>query len=97
MIDGVAKISSKGQVVIPVNIRSALGIQEGDQLHFVLENDKLVIEPVHLLSAQELFGLFDEPDDNGNFVLDLHVAREERGENLVRNNWLENKGREKGE
>lgn len=97
IVDGVAKISSKGQVVIPVDIRSAMGIKEGDQLHFVLENDRLVIEPVHLLSAEELFGLFDEPSDNNNFVLDLQATREERAEDILKHNWLKDEGLEKGE
>jgi AbrB family looped-hinge helix DNA binding protein len=32
-----AKVSSKGQVVIPQEIRRALGIQPGDVLEFILE------------------------------------------------------------
>jgi len=44
--------------------------------------------PIKLLSGDELFGGFDKPEDDGNFVLDLKAAREERAEELVRKHWM---------
>jgi antitoxin PrlF len=35
------KVTRKGQVTIPAEIRKALGIQEGDKVAFVLENDQV--------------------------------------------------------
>jgi AbrB family looped-hinge helix DNA binding protein len=34
-------VTRKGQITIPADIRRALGIQEGDKVAFVLENDQV--------------------------------------------------------
>ncbi|MHB1630571.1 MAG: AbrB/MazE/SpoVT family DNA-binding domain-containing protein [Bacilli bacterium] len=85
--EGFSKISSKGQVTIPMEIRSLLHMNEGDQLRFVYEDGVLKIEHIRLLSADELYGYFDTPDDDGSFVLDLSAAREERAEELFKEHW----------
>ena len=38
-------ISSKGQVTIPQEIRSRLGLSTGDRVDFVVEGDRTVIRP----------------------------------------------------
>jgi hypothetical protein len=45
-------------------------------------------EPIRLLSADELYGICNKSEDHGHFVLDLDVAREERVEEILRNNWM---------
>ena len=67
-----AKVTSKGQVTIPVEIRKKLGIREGDKVLFMEEGNKIVImnsTMVALKEAQEAFsgeasraGLRDEQD-----------------------------------
>jgi len=67
-----AKVTSKGQVTIPVEIRKKLGIREGDKVLFIEEGNKIVImnsTMVALKEAQEAFrgeasrvGLRDEQD-----------------------------------
>ena len=67
-----AKVTSKGQVTIPVEIRKKLGIREGDKILFIEEGNKIVImnsTMVALKEAQEAFrgeaertGLRDEQD-----------------------------------
>ncbi|MHB8693783.1 MAG: AbrB/MazE/SpoVT family DNA-binding domain-containing protein [Solirubrobacteraceae bacterium] len=42
-MDSSAKITSKGQVTIPKNVRDALGLQEGDELVFRVERSRAVI------------------------------------------------------
>lgn len=39
MIEAKSKISSKGQVVIPIEIRSVLNIEEGDDVKFIINDD----------------------------------------------------------
>ena len=66
------KVTSKGQVTIPVEIRKKLGIREGDKILFIEEGNKIIImnsTMVALKEAQEAFrgeasrvGLRDEPD-----------------------------------
>ena len=40
------KISSRGQVAIPSDIRNQLGLQEGSKVLFVLEDDTLLMKKV---------------------------------------------------
>jgi antitoxin PrlF len=42
-MDSSAKITSKGQVTIPKDVRDALKLQEGDELHFRVERSRAVI------------------------------------------------------
>lgn len=46
-----AKVSSKGQVVIPAAIREQLGIERGTELSFRVENGRIIVNP-HSLSAE---------------------------------------------
>lgn len=42
-MDSSARITSKGQVTIPKEVRDALGLHEGDELHFRVERSRAVI------------------------------------------------------
>lgn len=81
-----AKVTSKGQVTIPVAIRRMLGIREGDKLLFVEDGEKVVLMNAStnaLLKAQEAFeGVAEElgiknEQDVVNLVKEI---RAERGE-----------------
>lgn len=50
----------------------------------IKEDGQLQVEPIKLLSADDLFGMFDQPEDKGDFVLDLDDAREEHAESISR-------------
>ncbi|MFZ4539953.1 AbrB/MazE/SpoVT family DNA-binding domain-containing protein [Propionivibrio sp.] len=41
-----ATLSSKGQVTIPLAVRTALGLHMGDKLDFVLDQDGLKVVPM---------------------------------------------------
>ena len=68
----IAKITSKGQVTIPIDIRRKLGVKEGDKILFVEEEGKVYILNASmeaLRKAQAAFageaqrvGLKDESD-----------------------------------
>jgi antitoxin PrlF len=54
----IAKITSKGQVTIPLEVRQKLGLEAGSRIDFVLTSDgNVVIEPVHS-SVKSLEGIF---------------------------------------
>lgn len=67
-----AKVTSKGQITIPIDIRRKLGIKEGDKILFVEEDGKIFLMNSTLTAlkeAQEAFrgeaerlGLKDEQD-----------------------------------
>lgn len=83
----VAKVTSKGQITIPIDIRRRLGVKEGDKILFIEEQGKIVMmnsSMEALRKAQAAFageaerlGLKDEQN-----VVDLisEVRRECRGE-----------------
>jgi AbrB family looped-hinge helix DNA binding protein len=52
-----ATITSKGQITIPVQVRTALGVDTGDRIDFVeTEKGKFVIVPINR-SVRELKGI----------------------------------------
>lgn len=54
MID-VSRMSSKGQVTIPIEIRKALNLKEGEKVAFILESDGTVtIANSSLLALREV-------------------------------------------
>ena len=44
-------ISSKGQVTVPQEIRTRLGLATGDRVEFVVEGDKTLIRPARATSS----------------------------------------------
>ena len=40
-----SKISSKGQITVPVEVRKRLGLKSGDRVEFVSENGRTIIRP----------------------------------------------------
>ena len=53
-----AKVTSKGQITIPIAIRKALGIREGDKILFIEDGDRVILKNTStsaLLKAQEAF------------------------------------------
>jgi len=48
------KISSRGQVSIPSDIRNKMGLEEGTKVLFLLENDTLLIKRVTQRSFAEI-------------------------------------------
>jgi antitoxin PrlF len=41
-----AKITSKGQITVPLKIRNELGVKPGDSVVFEKEGDKVTVRPV---------------------------------------------------
>lgn len=52
---GIATITQKGQVVIPLPIRKKLGLERDDRLLFQVEKDKIIVRPVR--SVDEALGM----------------------------------------
>jgi antitoxin PrlF len=52
-----ATITSKGQITIPIQVRTALGVDTGDRIEFVeIEKGQFVIVPINR-SVRELKGM----------------------------------------
>ncbi|WP_373895040.1 AbrB/MazE/SpoVT family DNA-binding domain-containing protein [Virgibacillus natechei] len=82
-LEGKLKISSKGQLVIPAEVRKAAGMEKGQHLRYRYEDGKIILEAENYLSAEELLGFFDNPEDTGDFILDLDQARDDRTQEIL--------------
>lgn len=54
------KLSSKGQVVIPEDIRETLHLKEGDQFVVIGQGDTVIFKAITPPSIEEFSGLLDE-------------------------------------
>ena len=75
-----ARVSSKGQITIPIEIRKKLNLKEGDKVLFLEENGKIVLANSSYVALKEMqevmkgeserIGLITEEDVN-NLIKDL--------------------------
>lgn len=54
-----AKITSKGQITIPIGIRKKLGLKDGDKVLFLEEGNKVVMVNSTLLALKEAQKAFE--------------------------------------
>ncbi|MCD8105179.1 MAG: type II toxin-antitoxin system PrlF family antitoxin [Lachnospiraceae bacterium] len=84
-----AKITSKGQITIPIAIRRMLGVKDGDKVMFVQEGNKVVMMNASveaLLEVQEDFkGVVDDfgVEDEQHVVDMVKEIRAERSGNYI--------------
>src|SRR4030042_6328712 len=52
-----AKITLKGQVTIPKEVRNSLDIKEGDSVIFVIQKDNAVLKPLKKKSLKDFYGI----------------------------------------
>ena len=57
-----ARLSSKGQLVIPKPIRQALGLRAGTQFRVRLEQGRIILDPVTKSSVEALYGKYADAD-----------------------------------
>lgn len=61
-----AKITSKGQITIPITIRRALKLKDGDKVAFVEQNGQYVLVNPTMLAIQQLQDAFSGfAEENG--------------------------------
>ena len=77
-----AKVSSKGQVTIPVDIRKKLGLQEGSHVAFVEQGDMIVLVNSSMLALRqaqsEFYGMAMAADVKCEYDV-VKMVKEERG------------------
>ena len=84
-----AKVTTKGQVTIPISIRKKLGIKDGDKLLFVEKPDGVVMLNPTMTALEKIGAAFEgEAEKLGLKTEDDVVAmvKEIRKENWVKNN-----------
>ena len=73
-----AKITTKGQITIPMQIRKMLGVKDGDKVVFVEENGRIIIENSTKLAIKEAQAAFS------GLAEELGLESEEDVLNLVK-------------
>jgi AbrB family looped-hinge helix DNA binding protein len=71
-----AVMSSKGQIVIPANLRKRYGLQEGSTVVFHEEHGRLVLEPNTYSAIYELQGSLREFPLEADLEEERRAARE---------------------
>jgi len=56
-----ARMSSKGQITLPKDIRDRLGLKQGDRVRFIVENDGRVRLLPAKRDVSELLGILPKP------------------------------------
>jgi AbrB family looped-hinge helix DNA binding protein len=55
-----AKLTSKGQITLPLPVRKGLGVEVGDRVEFIEENGRFIVVPA-IRDARNLKGLIKRP------------------------------------
>jgi len=80
-MDVAAKVSSKGQVTVPKDVRRALGVEEGDTVIVHIEGDRAFMERTP--GFVDLAGSLRVPAANRNVAWD-EVSRRSRAARVAR-------------
>ena len=84
-----AKVTTKGQVTIPISIRKRLGIKDGDKLLFVEKPDGVIIMNPTMMALEKIGAAFEGEAERLGLENDDDVVvmiKEIRKENWEKNN-----------
>lgn len=75
----IATVTSKGQITIPVDVRASLGLEAGDRINFVLDNElgRVVFMPA-TKKITSLKGIIAKPDIPVS-IEDMKASIKEKG------------------
>jgi len=59
-LEDIAKVSSKGQIVIPKEIRERLGVQSGERLLVMTRDKEIILRKAERVSLEEISGKMEE-------------------------------------
>lgn len=76
------KMTSKGQITIPKELRDKLGLSEGDQFKFLIENDEVKIKPFKKKLLSQAIGRVAS-EEEVNLEKMREVAHKEAAEHIL--------------
>lgn len=82
-----AKLTSKGQITLPAELRKALGLKAGDAVNFRRNesgNYELVAKPLRFEDLRGIVPYAGPPLTNDDIVELVRKARDERADEIVR-------------
>lgn len=74
------RVTTKGQVTIPLPVRRQLGIEPGDEVEFVLEAGRAILRPVDASPGQRLVARLRGSATSAEFATTEEIMRLTRGD-----------------
>lgn len=84
-----AKVTSKGQITIPIDIREILGLKEGSKVLFLKKGNEIIIKNAAMLALEEIQDEFNGEaerlnlKDEADVVSMIKEIRKERKNKLL--------------
>ena len=69
-----AKVTSKGQITIPIEIRNLLGLKEGSKVLFFRKGDEVIIKNSAMLALEEIQEAFEGEAESLNLETEDDVV-----------------------
>ena len=88
----IAKVSSKGQITIPIEIRKKLNLKEGDKVVFLEEGDRVILLNAGYVAIKEAQDKMKQEAENSGLKTEEEITefakkvREEIWKNRYENN-----------
>ena len=79
-----ARLTSKGQLTIPIEIRKRYGLEAGDEVEFVAEEKGTYLLPIKKKSLMDLYGSIRVDKPWPGMERARMIAGKKRGEELLR-------------
>ena len=79
-----ARLSSKGQITVPQEIRERYGLQEGDEVEFIAEDKGPYMVPLKRKNLMDLYGTIKPSRPAPPLVDARKIARARRAKELDR-------------
>ena len=83
MVFNTAKVMSKGQITLPIDIRKSMGLSTGDRVALIYENDRVIMVNPAIYAMEtlrkELEGEFEKAGINSEDDI-MNLVREVREE-----------------
>lgn len=79
-----ARLSSKGQLTIPVEIRKRYGLDTGDEVEFIAEEKGTYLVPIKRKKLTDLYGILKTDKPWPGIARAREIAGKKLGEEFVR-------------
>ena len=81
-----ARLSSKGQITVPQEIRERYGLSEGDEVEFIAEDKGPYMIPLKRQKLMDLYGSIKTSKPSPGIAEERRIARTKRGQGLRKTN-----------
>ena len=81
-----ARITSKGQLTIPVEIRRRYGLDTGDEVEFIAEDKGTYLVPLKRKKLMDLYGVLRSDKPWPGIAKAREIASKKLGDEFVRKN-----------